>query len=156
MTLEPISQVDWMPGINEVAAFIPARAIDSNGRRLGTFNNLTTPTDVEVMALIDSAFADVYPRMGVVPAVLQPAARRVVAIRAAALVELTYYPEASVTGWSAYDKLQEWFDTALSVLVEQKADIGNDGSKGELGPQDDATNGRNFIVTLDRAAARRR
>src|SRR5215468_1894908 len=79
----------------DVATLIRTRTKDSNGMELGYWDDTTRPTLVQVEEAIDLAVTEVY---SVVNSVNDPcvgAARALVAVGAAAIIERSYFPEQS-------------------------------------------------------------
>lgn len=125
--------VDWLPTPADVGAILRARTVDVNGVELGTFTAETRPTDVQVLEIIDSVVSEIGSQILTVPEELQPFARRIAAIGAACLVELTFWPEQIASDQSPYDRLIEWYNKAFTRLVTAANDV-NDG--GEVGGDD--------------------
>lgn len=86
--------VPWAPALEDVANYVTSRTVDAetpgSDTPTGTFNELTYPTDVQVDRLIAGATSWVVNVAGVIVPDLEDTAREVAAMRAAALVELTY------------------------------------------------------------------
>lgn len=106
--------VDLAPTVSDVARLLRARTKDTVGNELGDFTDETRPTADEVAALIEQARglvglslpADVGDEfVGV--------ATSLIALRAAMLVELTYFPEQVASGRSAYEQYRQMFDDAI-------------------------------------------
>lgn len=126
----------------DVARLLRARTKDDAGRELGTFTADTRPTAESVQGLIDMAVGWLRAKTGdafepglgddgvtAVPSPylpLAPAAQGIVALRAAMLVELTYYPEQVRTDRSAYTEYKD-------LLAEGLADL-TAGLDGDAGP----------------------
>ena len=83
----------WTAVIEDIALLLATRTRTDSGEEAGTFDDTTTPTADQVQALIDLALTEVSGHLdGLdVPADLDPAVARLVALRAAALVELSYF-----------------------------------------------------------------
>ncbi len=107
-----------LPDVREVAALLRARTVDEHGNDLGTFTPQTSPTDAEVRQLITHAASDVAARAGVpIPPGHVPEARRLTALLAAALVELSF-----PTGQdSPMERLQGLYDTGIAGLANALA-----------------------------------
>jgi hypothetical protein len=135
----------------EVASFLRARTRDQFGNEVGTFNANTRPTESQVVSLIRLAADHVTATVGTreLPAGLMRMARTAVALRAAMLVELSYFPEQVQAGRSPYEQLRAMYDAEL-VRVERAA---RDASRGDLdvGIIDDARLPRYRVP--DRSAA---
>lgn len=84
----------WTPGLSRVAQYIPRLTVDTvtpgSAAELGTFNAYTNPDDVKAQHHIDDAVAGVLAILPVVPAGLEPLARTVAALRAAASLQRSY------------------------------------------------------------------
>lgn len=123
--------------VEDVAALLRARTKDLNGTELGTFNENTRPTDVEVERLITMALAEVTGQIG--PYAYDPcasAATALIAIRAAMWVELSYFPEQVRTERSVYDELAAQWTAGMPVLVtcvEGNSPGTGDGGETNLG-----------------------
>lgn len=122
----PVS--DYTPDVAAVAAFIRARTKTQGGAEAGTFNPAaswengsgegTRPTAEGVATEIDNALGRISNIIGQdVPEAHRDAARRLAALRAAMLVELTYWPEQVNTGRSTYPQLKELFDEEWEDLL---------------------------------------
>lgn len=109
---------DWIPSPDDVGAVIRARTKDSAGNELGTFTEATRPTRAQVVELTDSVVARIQARCGNIPDEFQDFARRVAAVRAAANVELSYFPEQINASRSQYAELKAEFDETWPELVE--------------------------------------
>jgi hypothetical protein len=95
-----------LPGVDDVAALLRARTLDDNGDELGTFNDNTRPTGQAVGNLIDQAADDLAIRVGAaIPFELELRAKTLVAKRAAADIELSYFPQQIDSDQSAYRQL---------------------------------------------------
>jgi hypothetical protein len=113
---------EYTPSAADVGALLRARTKDNNGNEVGTFNADTRPTGAEVDILIQDALADVADAVGAdLPADLQDRAKRMASLRAAMLVELSYFPEQVRTDRSPYDRFKELYDEMLPALVEAVA-----------------------------------
>jgi hypothetical protein len=83
----------WAPGLSRVAQYIPRLTVDTqtpSADELGTFTTVTNPTDVAAQHHIDDAVAGVLAVCPTVPAGLEPLARTVAALRAAASIQRAY------------------------------------------------------------------
>jgi hypothetical protein len=87
------------PTVGDIGKLCSTRTIDDAGNQLGTFSSDTRPTDAEVTALIDVASDET---LGQFPANMDaiwwPALTRMIALRAAALVEIGFYREQALAG----------------------------------------------------------
>lgn len=109
----------YTPRIADVANLLRART-KAGMQELGTFNDTTRPTGKQVEGLIRQATADVSMRVGVeIPETLVASARHVCTLRAAQLVELSYFPEQQEgAALSPYQTLRLSYEEALDKLVK--------------------------------------
>lgn len=120
----PTSMVAYLPPVKMVANYVRARTKADAGE-MGTFtlstvplNQQTRPSAEQVEELIQQAGDDVLTEVGgTVPVAVQGAAQSLVALGAALLVELTYFPEQVNSGRSAYSQLKDLYDSRLIRLV---------------------------------------
>jgi|SRR6185312_9457626 len=103
----------WTPTLEAVAARISARTRMDNGELAGTFNSETEPTDEQVIEVIKQAVDFLALRLGPMADRLEPQARALAALRAAYMVELSFFPEQAETGMSPYNALRTEFKDAL-------------------------------------------
>jgi hypothetical protein len=111
---------DWTPAVQDVALHLLARTRMPNGSLAGTFNQQTSPTDTQVMAIIQTTVRLHAPKMGDVPDALKDSATALLALQAAIVVEQSYYLEQTSTDVSPYKQMcedakwakQEWIDAA--------------------------------------------
>lgn len=91
----------------------------AGGELLGTFDDTTRPTGSEVEGEIEVAAIEVRARLGQIPKdeELLAFARRVVALRVAMEIELSYRPEESSVDESAYELFEKRFNDALKALI---------------------------------------
>ena len=144
---------DYTPTVAQVAALVRNRTRDANGNVLGTFQTAadgrTTPTSEQVTELIQDAVNEAYPvfgddipdnpgdttRPGYDKDTIRKAATRNVAMRAAALVELTYFADQVGSGKSPYPQYQDSFEKGLPRLGKA---ITEAQQGDEVGTGDDA------------------
>jgi len=116
----------------DVAALLRARTKDSNGDELGAWTDDTRPTRDEVQALIDQARGLVSARTGpTIPSPCQGGYEALVALQAAALVELSYFPEQVPPEQSPYTHLRELVNDQTQGVLDCIA--GNAGADGGTG-----------------------
>lgn len=111
---------DYRPTVDQIGALLRART-KVGMTEPGTFTDETRPTGDQVELLIDQAVADVAMRVGVtIPDELNNSGRHVVALRAAQLVELSFFPEQQegAGGVSPYQTLRLSYEEALDKLVK--------------------------------------
>lgn len=84
----------WAPVLEDVAAYVTSRTVDAvtpgSDTPIGTFTADTYPTDTQVLRLVGTATAWVVNVTGDVVPDLEETATDVAAMRAAALIELSY------------------------------------------------------------------
>lgn len=136
----------WYPTLREVAVHIRTRTVErTTNNFLGTFTDVTRPTDDEAWDAIDIAEADVLRHTGRLdlPAISTEGhrtARALIALRAAMIIERSFYPEQVGTNKSAYPGLERDWERQLPQLVEAiKEDLAGDiipgeGDGGDGGP----------------------
>lgn len=98
---------DWTPAVQDVALHLLARTRMPNGSLAGTFNSLTTPLDTQVMAIIQQTVRLYAPKMGDVPDALKDSATALLALKAAIVVEQSYFLEQTSTDVSPYKQMCE-------------------------------------------------
>lgn len=122
------------PNANEVARLLRARTKDTAGKEVGDFTEDTRPTWSEVDDLIDTAEGDVLAQTGSLLSDIDTrAARALVALRAAMLVELSYFPEQVRSDRSAYVEYKRLYDDGLAALLASIAEGGGEAGKGGEG-----------------------
>jgi hypothetical protein len=110
---------NFLPTISDVGALVRARTKDDAGNEIGTFTSVTRPTGDEVLRLIDQAAGDVTALVDyTIPVNCYRQASSVIALRAAMLVELSYFPEQINTGRSPYEQFKLLFDDMMARLKE--------------------------------------
>lgn len=116
----------YLPTPTDVARLLRARTKDANGVELGDWSDQTRPTDTEVADLIDQALGPVLARIGFLEAPVEdpdayaaviPAARHLVTLGAAMLVEKSYFPEQVASDRSAYASYQTEYADCLAALT---------------------------------------
>lgn len=117
----------WAPSVQDVANILRARTVNANGLETGTFSASTRPSDSEVEGIIGNAYNDVLDAIGqtsVVPANLANSVTSLIAIGAAMMVEISYYPEQVGTGRSPYAALSKQYDDKLCRLQNAIVSVG--------------------------------
>lgn len=106
---------DWSPTATTVGAILRTRTTDRNGNEIGTFNDDTRPTGIQVASLITQGAGDLALAIGTedLPETLWRSASAVAAYRTGMLIELTYFPEQVALGRSPYAQLKALYDEAL-------------------------------------------
>lgn len=110
------------PTTAEVAAVIHNRTTVL-GEEVGDFTTATNPSDTEVDDFIDHALAEVELQLpDTVPDREQPFAKRLVALRAAMMVEVSYDDDRTTNDTSTYARLKEMYDSGLALLLDALSD----------------------------------
>ena len=126
----------YLPTPTDVARLLRARTKDAHGTELGDWSDETRPTTEEVADLIDQAVGPVLARIGRLQAPVDeperysnviPAARHLVALGAAMLVEKSYFPEQVLSERSAYAAYQTEYADCLESLIGDGEDGGGGG-----------------------------
>jgi hypothetical protein len=114
MMFGPVQNVSypWVPSLEQIGALLRTRTKDTAGNELGTFTTDTRPTAQDVQELIQQAVDTFVLRAGTeIPPELYQEAQRLIAIRTAMLVEISYFPEQIDTGRSPYNQyMQLWVE----------------------------------------------
>lgn len=114
----PRLDAEYLPTLHQVGLVNRGRTRDNVGNELGTFTAVTQPTDEAVLGLIRQAGDDVRDKIGGdIPVDLREKAQRVIALRTAMLIELSYYSSEVATDRSPYRMLKELYDELLPDLV---------------------------------------
>lgn len=123
----------FVPSVDDVGAILRTRTKDNRGRELGTFTADTRPTDQEATTLIGQAYDDVVALIDDdIPQESYRDARSVIALRAAMLVELSYWPDQIPLGRSTYAQLKELYDEMLPRLQVSVARETEELAGGEM------------------------
>lgn len=110
----PVNELPaWTPTVKDVALHMLAFTRMPNGELANTFNAQTTPTDVEVMAIVQQQVRLLAPRLGDVPDALADSATALLALKAAITVQLSYFEE-QVAGTAAHENLCKDFACAMA------------------------------------------
>jgi hypothetical protein len=135
----------YTPTVQEVARYLRARTRAPSGAEVGTFDSTTVPTDEQVEALIDLAVPFVAGMVGDVPKPCEQGARSLVALKAAEMIEISYYPEQLAPGGSVSALRALYADLLPSV----QACVSSDGEGGG-GADGDGTPGSScFFDVVD-------
>lgn len=109
----------FTPSIGSVGALLHARTKDTNGNELGTFTSETRPTNTQVAQIIGTAVHNVGTALkGTIPAEWLPEAAEIAALKAAMLVELSFFPEQIRTGRSPYTEYKDLYDQKIQLIQE--------------------------------------
>jgi len=133
--------VAYRPTVKHVAEEIPARVLDAGGNRPGTFTSATTPTGDQVERIIDKSLGEVAMTLGyVVPASCLLGAQRLVALHAAASIEMGYWPEQSGSGTATLlARLDARYDKLLPMVERCIAMSGAGGPDTDIATADEGT-----------------
>lgn len=146
----PIS--DYTPDLDDVGALLRARTVDDGGNEVGTFTSATRPTDVQATELIQDATNDAYAIFGEDipdaadpdnPGAIRDAAREAVGYHAAALIELSHFPEQVASGNSPYQQYEDLWKQAAQRIQDAIVSQGGeppapvDPSQGSMNAQFD-------------------
>lgn len=148
LVVTPVSAIT--PSVSEVAALLRARTRDLQGFELEEFNEETRPSGTEVVGLILQAESHVRTRVAtVVPAGFEQDARAVIAMRAANLVELGYFPEQTGDDRTVYQSLRLTYDEAAKQLGERLQWWSLGGLADEVMRLTSAATGGTFTFSLE-------
>lgn len=131
---------EFVPSSDVVGSILRTRTKDTNGNEIGTFNENTRPSGVEVASLILQGAGDLALVVGTrdLPELLWESAKVVAAYRTACLIELTYFPEQVALGRSPYPQLKELYDEALVALKAAYVVVEAELRSPEVAPGDAA------------------
>lgn len=134
------------PSIASVASLLRARTKTRGGGEVGTFTANTRPMDSEVELLIDEAQDEVLGKVQPVDPTLPPGGgfnapgsdyerriRRAVALYAAILVELSYFPEQVRNNQSPVATYQQLYESRVRALIAE-GETGRPEGEGSGGP----------------------
>ena len=126
---------DYKPTVDDVGALMFSRA-HGEYDTLTTFTSDTKPTATQVTATIDRAADLVSARIGLdVHVDLRPAAKTLVTLMTALLIEPGHFPDQARPEKSAWDQWRELYNDGIEALVEA---VREKGAGGDPGPADDA------------------
>lgn len=128
----------YTPSRDAVATLVRTRTVDSNGNELGAFSVNTRPNIAQADAVILDAMNEAYPFFGLnIPDApgdktlpgydadaLRKAASQAVAYRAAALIELSYFPEQVAAGRSPYQQYEDTWERMVKSLSSSIQEAG--------------------------------
>jgi len=117
MSVPPDPIYVWLPTADDVAALLRARTKDATGRELGAWTDETRPTLTEVEDLILISAEYIVGVAGLPPDACTSAARGATTLRAAMMVELSYFPEQVRSDRSAYAELKDLYDASEIALT---------------------------------------
>jgi hypothetical protein len=99
----------WEPTQEEVAIRLLARTRIPNGKYEGKFTTETQPTAAQVEKIIEQAVQILRPRLGETAEHLEDQARILCTLRAAFMIELSFFSEQTETHMSPYMALRAEF-----------------------------------------------
>lgn len=123
---------DYTPALTDVGAVTIARTVNDVGVETGTFGSTTHPTNTQVAPLIQNAVDDVAIEIGTeIPAALFDKAKRLVALRTAMYIELTFFAAEVAQQRSPYAMQKDLYDGELkklsaAVIAEELGETGAD------------------------------
>lgn len=121
-TTRPIHNIaNYVPQVSQVGALIRSRTKDTAGNELGTFTDDTRPTYDQVTELIQSAVNTLSLRIGseISPQLVDEASR-LAALRAAMLVEVSYFPEQIASNKSPYTTYKDMWEEGYGDGTSKK------------------------------------
>lgn len=118
LTYDPSDPPTWVPSVGDVAVLLRART-NVMGTEVGTFDASTRPTATQVQSVIDEAIGDVIARVGpYIPTRYTGEAKRLAAMRAAALVESSFFPNQIETERSAHRQYTAMYLSGSEALAK--------------------------------------
>lgn len=143
----------WVPSLRDVAVHIRPRTVErTTNKFLGTFTNKTRPTDEEAWETIALAIDDIIADTGRLDRVgitidSHRAVRALAALRAAMMIERSFYSEQIGTNKSPYPALERDWERRLPKVVDAIAE----DLVGEIEPTpEDGSTGGGSTPTTDR------
>lgn len=134
-----------LPTVDDVGAILRARTQDTGDDEVGTFTDETRPTKDEVERLINMAKSVVLTRTGSMDTPplncptspdLRSSASTAIAMLAAMMVELSYYPEQVRSDRSAFEDYRTLWNDFMTALIDAAAECRD----GDVIPDDDNYN----------------
>lgn len=115
MTVPPVPPIDRAavtPSVDSIAMLLRTRTLAPGGGDAGTFTSETHPSDVDVEQVIELAADEV---LGQLPAAVEvrlyPAVERMIGLRAAMTIEVSFFRESTTAS-----ELASAYQTALATL----------------------------------------
>lgn len=150
VTVDPVAVTpgpeNYVPTVQDVANFIPARTKNEYGKQAGTFTAETNPTEQEVIQKIPSAVRRIASHIGIQIVIegdaetqqsLIDEARELVALLVALRIERGYKPEQVGSDRSPYKEMLDDYKEGLETLIESVSEHTGGGggeSVGGVGP----------------------
>lgn len=123
----PLDPAQVRPSVQDVADLEAVRRYDSFGNELDSFTDETRPSDVQVERLIDDSMDEILPQL---PPCIEPfwfpAISRLVALRTASAVELSYFKEQAVAAAGPTSRTAQYQDVldGLQAAIPKATYIG--------------------------------
>ena len=118
-----VDLADVTPTVDDVAALITSRTFDEYGNELGEFTAETRPTDSQVSTLCAVAAADALIALGVdvaeLPVEFADEVRQLAAVRCAALIQWSFFPEQATAATSAGQQFTAVYLAGVEELTER-------------------------------------
>lgn len=122
---------DYKPTIEQIGALLYERTADSVGNKLGTFTETTRPTATNVSSIIERAVGTVSSTVGnEIPESCWEMARSLVALRAAMLIEVSFFPEQIRADKSPFESYRKMYEFDLADLRKAVAEAGSGEEPG--------------------------
>jgi hypothetical protein len=120
------------PSIAEVASLLRARTKAIGGKEVGTFNTQTRPTADEVDNLIDEGIDEVLGKVKVPEpgTAYEGRVRGAIALYAAILIELSYFPEQVGSAKSPVASYEKLYEKRIKSLIAESITGEVDGEGG--------------------------
>lgn len=114
----------YTPTVADVASHIRSRTRGKDGDELGTFTDTTSPTDAQVRRSIDDAMPYVLNSLQVtsIPLALYDCANKMTALKAAELIEVSYFGEQLTPGGTV-DRLRALYKDLIPALLTGDAPV---------------------------------
>jgi hypothetical protein len=131
----PPDGIQYLPSLSEVGKVNLGRTYNDVGIKTGTFTETTNPTAEQVQSIIRDAADDVRRQIGtVIPDDLVDDARRVVAVRAAMIIELSLFASEVATQRSPYQQIRDMYKELISSLQSAvAAEEAGEDPRSEMG-----------------------
>ncbi len=126
----------WAPSVDQIGSLLYARTRDEYGNLTGTFTTDSSPTALQVLDLVESVTDDIAASIGAIPVALEGAALQTARFAAAALVELSFFPNQVGDDPDIYDKLVAERDRRWAALLAAVQDY-TSNPEGDPGDGDD-------------------
>lgn len=140
LPVEPIHNLrdetfPYSPTVEEVAKLIMSRTKDRLGKELGTFTDQTRPKFDAVEDIIEEAASDVTTDLDTdIPEGAWSFVRQLIALRAAMMIERSYFAEQITSNRSPYPQLEKDFELLLArvtLAVKREDEEATTGEQGQ-------------------------